>query len=83
MVVLQLNDEQVMELIHQLSDEKQMHLFQLLLQQRRGRWMELSHIGQIGVRQAAREHNLDWDAMSEDEREDFIDRVVHEDRVCA
>jgi len=83
MVVLQLNDEQVIELIQQLSDEKQMQLFQLLLQQRRGRWMELSHIGQLGARQSAREHSLDWDAMTEDEREDFIDRVVHEDRVCA
>ena len=30
------------------------------------------------VKIAAQERGFDWDAMTEDEREDFIDNVVHD-----
>ena len=31
---------------------------------------------------SARERGLEWDKMSEDEREDFIDDLLHQDRPC-
>jgi hypothetical protein len=42
MVVLQLDDEQVIELVNQLSNEKQLRLYRLLVKKRRDRWIELS-----------------------------------------
>lgn len=83
MPTLTLTDEQVIELIEQLPSDKQAKLFQYLLQQQRDRWDELSNAGQEGVRRAAKERGKNWDIMTEEEREDFIDAVVHEDRACA
>ena len=37
MVVLQLDDEQVIELVNQLSNEKQLRLYQVLIKKRRDR----------------------------------------------
>jgi len=39
----------------------------------------LSHYGVDRARLVAQERHQDWDAMTEDEREAFIDEVVHED----
>lgn len=38
---------------------------------------------QAKVRQLCEERGLDWDAMSEQAREDFIDDIVHEDCACS
>jgi len=35
------------------------------------------------VQRAAGQRGRDWDAMTEDEREAFLDDVVHEDRQCS
>jgi hypothetical protein len=83
MVVLQLDDEQVIELVNQLSNEKQLRLYQVLIKKRRDRWIELSNIGQAGTRRAASDRRVDWDLLTEDERDDFVNDLVHEDRVCA
>jgi len=80
MASLLLSDEHVVELVKQISYEKQKVIFQFLLEQHRQRWQELSLAGQPGVRAAAAERGRDWDEMSEAEREDFIDDLVHEDR---
>lgn len=83
MATLTLTDEQVIELVKQLSPTKQAELFQFLQQQQQEKWEELSRTGQEGVRKAALERGKNWDTMTEEEREDFIDDIVHEDRQCA
>ncbi len=80
---LELTDEQVIELVRQLSPEKQEELLRNLLLTRWARWAELSQYGQERVRQLAAQRGLNWDAMSEQEREAFIDDLIHEDRACA
>jgi len=80
MVTLSLSDDQVIELVKQISYEKQKILLQFLLEQQQQRWQELSLEGQSGVRVAATERGKNWDKMSEEEQEDFIDDLVHEDR---
>ena len=37
----------------------------------------------VKVRRLCAERGLDWDAMSEQAREDFIDESVHEDCACS
>ena len=34
------------------------------------------------LRRVSGERGLEWDKMSEDEREDFIDDLLHQDRPC-
>lgn len=80
---LELSDEQMMELVKQLSPEKQDELLRHLLLLRWANWETLSQYGQVHVRQLAAQHGLNWDTISEAEREAFIDDLVHEARGCA
>ncbi|MGK7949683.1 MAG: hypothetical protein AB4368_13045 [Xenococcaceae cyanobacterium] len=41
-------------------------------------WQLLSQYGSDKVRLAAQERGYDWDKMTEDEQEAFIDEIVHE-----
>lgn len=83
MPTLILTDEQVFELVKQLPPNKQAELFQFLQQQQQEKWEELSRTGQEEVRKAALERGKNWDTMTEEEREDFIDDIMHEDRQCS
>lgn len=82
MPTLTLTDEQVIELVKQLPPIQQAELLQFLLQQRRDKWKELSRAGQEGARRAATQRGRSWDTMTEEEREVFIDNVMHEDKLC-
>jgi hypothetical protein len=79
MATLILSDEQVIELVKQLSVGQQVEVFRFLLLQQWGKWESLSRYGTQKARLVAQERGLDWDAMTEEEREAFIDDVVHED----
>ena len=79
MATLQLTDDQVIELAGQLSADKQQSLLERLVQRVWPRWAELSEYGQERVRTVATQRGFDWEAMTEIEREAFIDKVVHED----
>ncbi|MGD1909170.1 MAG: hypothetical protein ACFB0C_24705 [Leptolyngbyaceae cyanobacterium] len=52
---------------------------EFLLLQQWEKWKSLSDYGANQARLIAQEHGLDWDAMTETEREEFIDDVLHED----
>ncbi len=79
MPILTLSNEQVVELVKQLSSEQQVEVFRFLLLQHWGRWESLSSYGADKARLVAQERGFDWDAMTEEEREALIDDVVHED----
>jgi hypothetical protein len=74
-----LTNEQVVELFKQLPSEQQIEVFRLLLLQQWGQWESLSQYGADRIRLVAQERGQNWDTMTEDEREAFIDEVVHED----
>jgi len=76
---LPLTNEQVVELVKQLPTEQQLEVFRFLLLQQWGEWESLSRYGAERAKLVAQERGQDWDAMTEDEREAFIDAVVHED----
>lgn len=79
MATLILSDEQVVELVKQLPIGRQVEVFRFLLLQQWGKWESLSRYGVEKARLVAQEKGLDWDIMTEEEREAFIDDVVHED----
>ena len=82
MARLGLTDQQVIELVKQLPPNQQAKLLQTLITRQWGVWEELSRLGEERARIAAAERGRDWDSMTEDEREAFIDDLVHEDRSC-
>lgn len=83
MPTLELTNEQVIQLVKQLPSEQQESLFRHLLTSVWGTWEELSVYGAARVRQVAAQLGLNWDAMSENEREAFMNDLVHEDRQCS
>jgi hypothetical protein len=78
MATLTLSNEQVVELVKQLSVEQQAEVFKYLLLQQWGEWEALSRYGCDRVRLVAQERGYDWDEMGEGDRENFVDDVVHE-----
>jgi hypothetical protein len=83
MPMLELSDEQVIELAKRLPREKQDALLRELLLLRWTNWESLSQYGQARARELAAQRGLNWDTMSDAEREAFVDDLVHEDRGCA
>ena len=80
MPTLTLTDEQAVNLVKQLPSDQQAVLFEYLLTHQWGAWVDLARYGEERVRKVAARRGRNWDAMSEDEREAFIDDLVHEDR---
>lgn len=72
-------NEQVVEWVKKLTAEQQIEVFRFLLLQQWEQWESLSRYGAERVRLVAQERGQDWDTMTEDERETFIDEVLHED----
>ena len=78
-LTLTLTDDEVIELAEKLPDRKKQQLLKLLLMQPWESWAKLTHDSPDKARQAAAQRGKNWDAMTEDEREEFIDELLHED----
>ncbi len=81
MPTLTLTDEQVIELVKQLPPERKR--VALLAEDACARREARLDYAEAQLRRLCAERGRNWDAMSEDEREAFIDDLVHEDRPCA
>ncbi len=82
MPILELSDAQVVDLVKQLPPERQRAALLALAAgaaQRRDERMQFAE-GQL--RRLAAERGLEWDEMSDNRRQDFIDDLLHEDRPC-
>ena len=82
MPFLELSEAQVVELVKQLPPERQRAALLTLAAgaaERRENRMQYAE-GQL--RRVSAERGLEWDKMSEGQREDFIDDLLHEDRPC-
>jgi hypothetical protein len=77
-----LSDEQAVELIRQLPAEQQISLLVALAQRAGSRRDERMAAAQQGLRELCRKRGLDWDVLSEEQREILIDDLIHEDRLC-
>jgi hypothetical protein len=82
MPTLTVTDDQVIELIKQLPPErKHAILFALAKNTAAERGVRMAY-AEEQLRRLCTERGLNWDSMSEEERETFIDDLVHEDRSC-
>ena len=78
MAILAIDDDQVLALVAQLPSERKAWLLRALVSDRWPQWAELADYAGKRVRATAAARGADWDAMSELERESFIDQIVHE-----
>ena len=82
MPTIELSDQQVVDLVKQLPAPKQAEVLKSLLTQQWPEWEALSRLGEERIRIVATQRGRNWDTMTEDEREAFVDDLVHEDRPC-
>ena len=79
---LTLSDEQVISLVEQLPPERKREvLLTLAASARTGQQARMDH-AEAELRRLCAERGRDWNSMSEEERETFVDDLVHEDRPC-
>ncbi len=82
MPILELSDAQVMELVKQLPPERQRAALLALAAGAAQRREERMQHAEGQLRRVSAERGLEWDKMSEDQREEFIDDLLHQDRSC-
>jgi hypothetical protein len=79
MPTLTVTDDQVIELIKQLPPERKRALLFALARETVERGTRMAY-AEEQLRRLCAERGLNWETMSEEERETFIDDLVHEDR---
>jgi hypothetical protein len=79
MSVLELTDEQVISLVRQLPSARKRGALLALAQDSQVRQDERMRFGEAQLRRICAERKLDWDSMSEDQREGFVDQLLHEE----
>jgi len=78
MSVLELNDEQVISLLRQLPAARKRTALLALAQESQVRREERLRFGEAQLRRMCAGRGLDWDGLSEAERETFVDGLLHE-----
>ena len=82
-VNITLTDDQIVEAFQQLPPEqKRRALFALAEQAQANRPARMAYAEQQ-LRRVAAERGIDWDTLSEAERETFVDDLIHEDRTAS
>ncbi|MBR8837042.1 MAG: hypothetical protein DSM106950_24315 [Stigonema ocellatum SAG 48.90 = DSM 106950] len=79
MPLLELTVEQVIELVKQLPSQDQYAVLHAIKASQDAWWLERVARGEQNMRRISAERGLDWDKMSEEEREAFVDSLMHED----
>jgi hypothetical protein len=77
MSVLELSDEQVISLVRQLPAERKRAALLALAQDAQTRWDDRLRFGEGQLRRICAERGLEWDRLSEDEREALVNDLLH------
>ena len=78
MATLLLTDEQVVQLVKQLPPQSKQRVLTDLTAERDQWWQSAARDGEKDMRQLAAARGLDWDTMTEAQREAFVDDILHE-----
>lgn len=78
MSVLELSDEQVISLVRQLPAERKRTALLALAQEAQARREDRLRFGETQLRRVCAERGMDWDRLTEDERETFVNDLLHQ-----
>ena len=81
-LTVELTTDQVVGFVQQMPAEERRALLLAIAEQAAvNREARIDH-AKAQLRQLCADRRLDWDTMTEAERENFIDDLIHEDREC-
>jgi hypothetical protein len=80
--MLELSEAQVVNLIKQMPPDQQREALFALAEGATERREERMRFAEAQLRRVAGERGLEWDKMSEEDREALVDDLMHEDRRC-
>jgi hypothetical protein len=80
MPTLDVTDDQIVELIRQLPAERRRGIILKLAADSPERRSARQRIVEESLRKIAHSRGMNWDSMSDEERTDLVDDVIHEDR---
>lgn len=78
MPVIELSAEQVAQLVEQLSPEERLKVLLRLADTARTRMATHRVEAESRLRRLAAERGLDWDTLTEEQRVEFVDELLHE-----
>jgi hypothetical protein len=78
MVTLTLSDQQIVDLVKQLPPISKQTVLDALIAERELWWDMTLSKSEEKLRKLANQRGLDWNKMSEDDRENFVDDLLHE-----
>lgn len=78
MSVSDLSDDQVISLVRKLPADRKRTALLALAQDARARRDERLRFGEEQLRRACAERGLNWDSLSEQEREAFVNGLLHD-----
>ncbi len=78
MVTLTLSDQQIVDLVKQLPPTAKQTILDVLIAERVLWWDVTVSNSEEKLRKLAQGRGLDWNKLSEDERENFVDDLLHE-----
>ena len=82
MPTIALTTQQIIGYIQQMSPEERFKALRVLARSTpEARELQMKH-SESSIRQECAQRGLDWDAMDDEERLDFINDIIHEDRAC-
>ena len=81
-LTIELTTEQIIDVIQQMPPKEKRTILIALAEKASSGHEERMKYAESQVRQLCASRGLNWDTMTETEREDFIDDLVHEDREC-
>jgi hypothetical protein len=82
MAKVEFTTDQIVDLVLQLPSERKHEVLLALAAKSQAGRNQRMEIAEQQLRRLCAARGLDWDRMSEDEREALADELIHEDRSC-
>lgn len=82
-LTVELTTDQVVSFVQQMPPEERQALLLTIAEQAAANKVARMERAEDKFRQLCAARGLNWDTMTEAEREEFVDDLIHEDRECS
>jgi hypothetical protein len=80
MIALTKEEKEVVDQFQQLPPERQRYVMLQMFRTDADRWQSYQKEGEQQLRKLAAERNKDWDKLDDEQRQDLVNDLLHEDR---
>jgi hypothetical protein len=80
MVALTKQEKEVVDRFQELPPERQRYVMLLMFRTDADRWRHYQKDGEQQLRKLAAERGQDWDKLDDEQRQDLVNDLLHEDR---